>query len=157
MSLGGRWAVTGNDSLTPATPATGEITRVGLAEAAWIQQWQRVPEPWRTLRYRIDTVPANTVFLHNRRYLNSADGHDFTPDGVPQRFCQEMAWWVWLCGHEGLRKIEPSLLKWCGRALIDAVTEYRRQHHHWPVSIADLPAAVIVHHAVVGFERRNTR
>jgi integrase len=133
----------------PSTPpaAGGALT--------WTQQWQRVPEQWRTLRYRNDTAPASAVLLHNQRYLGNPDGHDFTPAGVPQRFCEEMAWWVWLCGHDGIRKIEPSLLKWCGHALTAAVAEYRQHHHQAPTTIADLQAAVIVRHAMLVFERRN--
>jgi integrase len=150
--------MTGDDNtITAKSAAAGRFTPAGPAETAWSRQWQRVPERWRTLHYRIDTAPTNTVFLHNPRYLNNPDGHDFTPTGVPQRFCQEMAWWVWLCAHDGIRKIEPSLLKWCGRALRGAAAEYRQQHHRCPVSIADLPVDAVVRHAVVGFERRNKR
>lgn len=150
--------MTGTEHTSPAgTAPTATATRDSLADDAWERQWQHVPGAWRTLVYRIDTAPAATVFMHNRRYLNNPQGHDFTPAAVPQRFCQELAWWVWVCGNEGIRKIEPSLLKWCGRALTDAVAEHRCQHHRWPVSIAELPAGVIVRHAVVGFERRNKR
>ncbi|MCH9732070.1 MAG: tyrosine-type recombinase/integrase [Actinomycetia bacterium] len=116
-----------------------------------------MPEHWRTLRYRIDAAPADMVFLRNQRYLNSPQGHDFTPTDVPQRFCQEMAWWVWLCGQEGIRKIEPSLLKWTGRALTDAAGEYQQRHRLAPVSVADLTTEEIVRHAVLRFERRNAR
>ena len=150
--------MTGDDNTTPVSlTGTDGATPVGSADVWWARQLQQVPKSWRTLIYRIDTAPANTVFLHNPRYLNNPDGHDFTPTVVPQRFCQEMAWWVWLCGHDGIRKIEPSLLKWCGRALTDEVAEYRQQHHRWPASIADLPVDAIVRHAVIGFERRNKR
>jgi hypothetical protein len=47
-----------------------------------------------------------------------------------------MAWWVRVCQHEGLQKIEPSLLKWAGQALA---------------------AENIVRQAVIAFPRRNAR
>lgn len=143
-------------------PLSGEHHRAPSAPAApgdsaWTRQWALVPQQWRTLTYRIDTPPTDSVFLHNPRYTNNSAGHDFTPPQVPQRLSQEMAWWVWVCGHEGIRKIEPSLLKWCGRALSAAAAEYHGLHHRPPVSIAELDAATIVRHAVLGFERRNKR
>lgn len=84
-------------------------------DRSWQAQWALVPPPWRTPVYRIDSAPANTVFLRNRYYLRENRAHtehDFTPVGVPTRFADEIAWWVWLCHHEGSRKIEPSLC--CG-------------------------------------------
>lgn len=131
-----------------------------LADQAWAREWARVPKEWRTLQYSIDTAPANTVFLQNQRYMTAnraAEFHDFTPASVPQRFCDEIAWWLWLCGHEGIRKMEPSLLKWCGRALDAAVADYQAAHHREPTSIADLDVAHLIRHALVGFERRNQR
>src|SRR5690625_233135 len=143
-----------NDSRSVAADSAQTTTATATA---WRQQWQQVPEQWRALRYRIDTAPADTVFLRNQRYLNNPAGHDFTPIGVPQRFRQEMAWWVWLCSQEGIRKIEPSLLKGTGRALTDTVAEFQQRHRRAPVSIAELSADDIVRHAVLRFERRNTR
>jgi hypothetical protein len=35
------------------------------------------------------------------------------------------------------RKIEPSLLRWCGFALAGEAGEYRQRHARAPVSIAD--------------------
>lgn len=131
-----------------------------LTDLVWGREWARVPKEWRTLQYSIDIAPANTVFLQNQRYMTAnraAEFHDFTPSSVPQRFSDEIAWWVWLCGHEGIRKIEPSLLKWCGRALDAAVAEYLAAHHREPTSIADLDVAHLIRHALVGFERRNQR
>jgi hypothetical protein len=114
------------------------------------------------LRWAMDdsaaaALPAATNFLQNQRYLCCADGHDFTPAAVSQRFCQEMAWWVGLCWQDGIRKIEPSLLKWTGQSLTDTAADYHQRHHRWPVSIADLPVEAITRHPLVGFERRNKR
>ena len=129
-------------------------------DRSWQAQWALVPPPWRTPVYRIDSAPANTVFLRNRYYLRENRAHtehDFTPVGVPTRFADEIAWWVWLCHHEGLRRIEPSLLRWAGQALTAATADYRAQHGHPPVSITDLGVAAILRQAVLVFERRNAR
>lgn len=125
--------------------------------AAWAAQWALVPPQWRTLRYRIDVEPARDVFIQNPRYSRSAAGHDFTPHDVPARLCDELAWWMWLCAAEGLRKIEPSQLKWMGQALTDTVAAYRTVQGRDPVSIAELSVDDLVKAAVVGFERRNGR
>ncbi|RFZ63189.1 Tyrosine recombinase XerC [Mycobacterium marinum] len=127
---------------------------------SWEAQWAAVPEGWRRPVYQIDVAPADTVFLANRYYLREHRGraeHDFTPVAVPQRFADEIAWWVWCCHHEGLRKIEPSLLRWAGQALAAAATEYRTRHRQPPASITDLDAAAVVRAAMRVFEKRNTR
>lgn len=127
---------------------------------SWRAQWAAVPEDWRRPVYRIDTAPANTIFLQNRYYTRThrgLDEHDFTPAGAPPRFAQELAWWVWLCRHEGLRKIEPSLLTWAGHALAAAAEEHRTTHGRSPASITDLTPAALTRQAVLGFERRNGR
>src|SRR6476620_364067 len=97
--------------------------------AWWEAQWAAVPDAWRRPVYRIDAAPANSVFLQNRYYLREHRGsaeHNFSPPApAPARFADEVAWWVWLCHHEGLRKIEPSLLKWAGQALAAAAADYR--------------------------------
>lgn len=125
------------------------------ADRSWDEQWARVPDEWRTLVYRID---AHTdVFVHNARYLNNPDGHDFTPEAVPEQMRRELAWWVWLCGTDGIRKFEPSLLKWCGQALTDATVEYTRNHGRPPVSVTDLTPNDLLRCAFIGFEQRNSR
>ena len=128
--------------------------------ASWEAQWATVPDQWRRPVYRIDVAPAATVFLQNRYYLREHRGsaqHDFSPTLAPARFADEVAWWVWLCHHEGLRKIEPSLLKWAGQALAAAAADYRSQHGRAPASITDLSAAAILRQALIVFERRNAR
>lgn len=127
---------------------------------SWEAQWDLVPAQWRRPVYRIDTAPADAVFLRNRYYLREHRGaaeHDFAPPGTPQRFSDEIAWWVWLCHHDGLRKIEPSLLRWAGQALAAAAADHRARHGHPPASITDLDPAAIVRAAVVAFEKRNAR
>ena len=146
--------MTGNDHTHPrgsTRPAPAADDQV------WAQQWGQVPQSCRSLTYVLDTSPIKSVFVHNPRYWRTLDSHDFTPADVPQRFCDELAWWVWTCAHEDVRKIDPSLLKWCGRALTAAAAEYHQLHRQWPRSIADLSAATIVRHAIIEFERRNKR
>ncbi|WFN92524.1 tyrosine-type recombinase/integrase [Gordonia sihwensis] len=126
-------------------------------DSLWEAQWARVPDQWRQLRYRIDQAPADRVFLLNRRYLRNPDGHDFTPQSVPLRLQQELAWWVWLCGADGLRKIEPSLLRWFSLTLTAAVADYQRVHGDPPTSVTDLGVADLTRSALVGFEQRNAR
>lgn len=130
------------------------------SSSAWEPVWATVPEEWRDPVYRIDTAPANTVFQQNRYYMTKrriADGQDFTPAGAPARFAQEVAWWVWLCHHEGLRRIDPAVLKWATDALAAAAAEVRDQHGRAPASITALSAAAIVRQAMVVFEKRNGR
>jgi hypothetical protein len=108
---------------------------------------------------RIDGDPFNEVFLQNRYYLREhrgSEAHDSTPVGAPPRFADEVAWWVWLCHGEGLRKIEPSLLRWASQAMSAAAAEHR-QHGHQVHSITDLTAAAVVRQAVLLFQRRNNR
>ena len=138
----------------PPRPAAALVPIAGVT---WEQQWARVPQRWRTLHYNVNLEPEKSVFLHNRWYQQYEEGFDFTPAGVPQRMCDELSWWVWLCWAEELRKIEPSLLRWLGQALAACITDYRRTHGHDPVSITDLSAAAIMRAAVRGFQRRNNR
>lgn len=126
-------------------------------DSAWQNQWARVPAQWRQLTYCIDQAPADQVFLLNPRYQGKPGGHDFTPHGVPVRLQQELAWWVWLCGAEGIRKIEPSLLRWFTLALSPTVAEYERLHGRPPTSLTDLTVADLTRWALVGFEQRNAR
>lgn len=139
---------------SPTTPArTGD-------DAVWAAQWALVPAQWRQPVYRIGQAPADRVFLANKYYLREyrgADQHDFTPAGCPPRFADEIAWWVWVCQHEGLRKINPSMLRWAVGAISAAAAEYRTQHHCAPTGITDLPAQAIIRAAVLVFERRNRR
>lgn len=134
--------------------------RSATRASSWEAVWEQVPEPWRKPVYRIDTAPACTVFQQNSYYLRQHRGsaeHDFSPAGAPPRFAQEVAWWVWLCHHEGLRKIEPSVLRWAGQALASAAADYRTRVGRLPASITQLSSAAIVRHAVKVFETRNGR
>ncbi|SIL38738.1 transposase [Mycobacteroides abscessus subsp. abscessus] len=127
-------------------------------QGRWAAQWALVPSPWRRPIYRIASPPADRVFKPNSYYLHQhggAEEHDFTPTGAPARFADEIAWWVWVCQEEGLRRIDPSMLRWAIGAISAANTEYRSQHRRTPATIADIPAEAILRQAMVLFERRN--
>lgn len=144
--------------MTPYSPTSGrENGAEHRHQSAWDRQWSHVPSDWAELVYQIDVAPADTVFLANQRYLNAGGRHDFTPASVPPRWSQELAWWIWTCGAEGIRKIEPSLLRWCGRALSEVAADHRAAGHPPPVSITDIPLATLTRQAVLLFERRNHR
>lgn len=144
---------------TPTDPAPHTASGP-LAEAtSWESQWARVPEEWARPIYRIYADPFNEVFLRNQFYLraNRANTeHDFTPQ-APQRFAQEIAWWVWTCWHQQLRKIEPSLLAWTVRTLPAAIAEHTTRTGRPAESIADLDPGDMLRQAVLVFQRRNNR
>ncbi|ORA60854.1 MULTISPECIES: tyrosine-type recombinase/integrase [Mycobacteriaceae] len=127
--------------------------------SAWEQQWAKVPAPWQEPVYRIDAAPFTEVFVQNRYYSTptpGCDGYDFTPPGPP-RFANELAWWVYMCWREGLRRIDPAKIAWFTAALPGAAAEYRRRHGTAPVSLLDFTVPDIVRHATVLFEQRRHR
>ncbi|WP_016888812.1 tyrosine-type recombinase/integrase [Mycobacteroides abscessus] len=141
-----------DDDRAPVTAGTGDTT--------WTAQWALVPPQWRRPAYDIHLSPFNRVFKPNNYYLQrhgSTGEHDFAPTGTPVRFADEIAWWVWVCHQEGLRRIDPSMLRWASGAIGAACAEYRSEQGHGPASIADLPVESITRQAVVVFERRNGR
>lgn len=145
---------------TPTDPPTSghePSPLVGLG--SWDAQWARVPDTWRRPVYPIYAAPYDQVFLRNQFYLrgNRATAeHDFTP-AAPARFAEEIAWWVWLCWDQQLRRIEPSLLAWLVRTLPSAVAEYQGRTGQSPVSIADLDPDELIRQAALAFQRRNNR
>lgn len=145
---------------TPNDPPQRDIAaELPIAVTSWQSQWARVPKQWRRTAYQIYATPFDEVFLRNQFYLraNRATAeHDFTP-AAPSRFGQEIAWWVWLCWHQQLRKIEPSLLAWLVRTLPAAISEHTTRTGHTPASIADLDPTELVRQAALVFSRRNNR
>jgi len=126
---------------------------------SWDAQWAQVPAQWRRPVYPIYAAPYDQVFLRNQFYLrgNRATAeHDFTPT-APSRFTQEIAWWVWLCWDQQLRRIEPSLLAWLVRTLPGAVAEHQGRTGQSPVSIAELDPTELIRQAALAFQRRNNR
>lgn len=99
------------------------------------------------------------MFLRNQFYLRgnrAGVAHDFTPQ-APARFADEIAWWVWLCWDQQLRKIEPSLLAWLVRTLPAAIAEHTTRTGRPPVGISDLDPTELLRQAVLTFQRRNRR
>jgi hypothetical protein len=145
---------------TPTDPPAPSTAAGALSEVtSWEAQWAQVPEQWRRPAYRIYANPFSEVFLRNQFYLRANRAHaehDFTPD-APPRFAHEIAWWVWLCWHQQLRKIEPSLLAWLVRTLPAAISEHTTRTGRPPVSIADLDPAEGIRQAALVFQRRNNR
>ncbi|MBN7300817.1 tyrosine-type recombinase/integrase [Mycobacteroides abscessus subsp. bolletii] len=144
--------------MTPTNPPQ-HPQRTGQHEGTtWERQWALVPEQWRTPIYQIDAPPAAEVFTPNKYYRTraQASGYDFTPVG-PTRFAQEVAWWVYTCWREGLRRIDPGDLNWFLRALPTTIADYHSHHGHAPSSLLDLTPGDLMRHAVLLFERRNRR
>lgn len=130
-----------------------------LAVSAWQSQWARVPAQWRQPVYAIAAAPFQEVFLRNQFYLraNRAGAtHDFTP-AAPPRFAQEIAWWVWWCWDQQLRKIEPSLLAWLVRTLPAAIAQHTTRTGIAPTSIAELNPTELIRQAALSFQHRNNR
>lgn len=145
---------------TPSDPPPPQTVVAGSAGiGSWSTQWAHVPPAWRRPVYPIYAAPYDQVFLRNQFYLrgNRATAeHDFTPH-APPRFAQEIAWWVWLCWDQQLRKIEPSLLAWLTRTLPAAISEHTTRTGQPPVSIADLDPTDLTRHSALAFQRRNNR
>ncbi len=130
-----------------------------VAVSSWQSQWARVPGQWRQPVYSIDTAPFQEVFLRNQFYLRANHAgatHDFTP-AAPLRFAQGIAWWVWWCWDQQLRKIEPSLLAWLVRTLPAAISEHTTRTGAAPASIADLDPTELIRQTALSFRRRNNR
>lgn len=126
------------------------------AGLSWAAQWAVVPEQWRTLRYRVYSEPFTQVFAANKRYKPDTEYDLAPPDSVPQRMRNEIAWWLWLSYTEGIRKLDPSLVRWLGYAVADTFAESLRRGAS-PSSITELSIDALLRHAFLGFERRNAR
>ncbi|GAB4685939.1 tyrosine-type recombinase/integrase [Mycobacterium avium subsp. hominissuis] len=131
-----------------------------LNATAWQAQWAVVPREWRRPAYQVHLPPADRVFLSRINDLPpavAAGDYDFTPEATPARFADEIAWWVWVCYHEGLRKIEHSLLRWATQAISATAAEFRDRHGRQPGSITELTVNDMLRQAILVFERRNAR
>lgn len=121
---------------------------------AWARQWAAVPDPWRAGTYRIDAKPASSVFTQNANY-EPGRTFNFRPGGPP-RLGDELAWWIDTCWAEGLRKIEPSMLRWWSEA-VTSLAAARTTLNMPPASLADLPPAEVTREALHLIYRRNKR
>ncbi|PVB10799.1 tyrosine-type recombinase/integrase [Mycobacteroides abscessus] len=145
--------------MTPTNPPTEHPRAESTESSPWEQQWAKVPAAWRKPVYRIDTAPFSEVFVQNRYYTKAAsacDGYDFSPSGPP-RFSDELAWWVYTCWREGLRRIDPAKIAWFTQALPDATAEYRNRHGRAPTTLLDISVPDIIRHATRQFEQRRRR
>ena len=122
--------------------------------SAWAARWAKVPEEWRTGVYQLDAELPREVFTFNANYP-AGQTFDFRPAGSP-RLGQELAWWVYTCWHGGLRKIEPSMLKWWQRAVSTIVTD---RYHMGEIitSLTQLEPELIIREATRQFHQRNSR
>ena len=144
---------------TDPPPPTGTAGSAQVGLGSWETQWAQVPPAWRWPVYPIYAAPYDQVFLRNQFYLRSNRAnpeHDFTPQ-APPRFADEIAWWVWLCWDQQLRKVEPSLLAWLVRTLPAAIAEHTARTRHPPTSIAELDPTELIRQAALAFGRRNHR
>lgn len=120
----------------------------------WNRRWAAVPPLWRGGCYQISQPPFSEVFTQNSNYPPDRF-FDFRPGGNT-RLGQELAWWVYSCWHEGLRKVEPSMLRWWQHAVTSLATS--RENLGLPVvSLAELPASSVVKEATLLFHQRNGR
>lgn len=125
------------------------------AEFSWQAQWRAVPDEWKSPVYQIDRPGFRDVFLQNKYYVGAP--RDLGPQRTPERFGQEIAWWVWLCWNDGLYKLEPSLVRWLSDAITGAYHDYTAERGHVPASITDLSSKSIIRHALLQYEHRNLR
>ncbi|AMW17794.1 putative transposase/phage integrase [[Mycobacterium] chelonae subsp. bovistauri] len=145
--------------MTPTNPPTEYPRPESTGSSPWEQQWAKVPAAWRKPVYRIDTEPFSDVFVQNRYYTkatSACDGYDSSLPGPP-RFCDELAWWVYTCWREGLRRIDPAKIAWFTQALPEATAEYRRRHGRAPTTLLDISVPDIIRHATRQFEQRRRR
>lgn len=138
---------------TNPTPAR-HLSIANQAPTAWQKRWSTVPESWRTGYYLLDEAPANEVFTYNINYP-AGQTFDFRPAGNP-RLGQELAWWVYTCWNEGLRKIEPSMLKWWQKAVSTIVAD-RYRIGETVTSLTQIDPEIIIREATKQFHARNHR
>lgn len=122
--------------------------------SAWEIRWAAVPAEWRTGYYQLDTPLNREIFTFNANYP-AWQTFDFRPAGNP-RIGQELAWWVYTCWKEGLRKIEPSMLKWWQKAVSTLVAS-RYRIGDIVLSLTELEPELIIREATAQFYARNHR
>lgn len=131
------------------TPGTEPKT-----STAWERRWEQVPEGWRTGTYIIDQAPYNEVFTYNSNYIPGR-AFDFRPAG-PERLGQELSWWVYTYWSQGIRKIEPSMLRWWEKA-VSSLTAKRHRLGHAATSLLDFAPEEIIQEATSLFYAQNKR
>jgi len=123
--------------------------------SAWQRQADRVPPEWADPAYVIDTAPYRELFTQNANY-QPGRAFDFGPTGH-DRMRAETAWWLWTCWREGLRKVEPSMLRWWSDSLAALAAARAPFAGGTPASVADFEPALVVREALRAFTERNGR
>ncbi len=132
-------------------PAAGQ-PRAG---SNWALHAATVPDAWAEPAYRIDANPYRQLFTQNNNY-QPGRVFDFGPVGH-ERLRAETAWWLWTCWNEGLRKVEPSMLRWWAAAITsmaDTRTDLTGGSGH---SVADFDPALVIREGLRAFTARNDR
>ncbi|XAS76043.1 site-specific integrase [Dermatophilaceae bacterium Sec6.4] len=124
------------------------------SKEAWQYQWAQVPPQWHG-PWVIDAEPFRELFTQNSNY-EAGRAFDFRPAGPPQ-LGQETGWWLWTCWAEGLRKVEPSMLRWWATAISNLVAERARLTGRRSESLADFAPEIVVREALRAFLHRNDR
>lgn len=122
--------------------------------SAWAERWAKVPKEWRTGYYQLDAELPREVFTYNANYP-AGQTFDFCPAGNP-RLGQALAWWVYTCWNEGLRKIEPSMLKWWQKA-VGTIVANRYRMGEIVILLTQLDPELIIREATQQFYQRNHR
>lgn len=129
---------------------------MSAAATAWQRQHARLPAAWAQPAYVIDQSPYRELFTQNANY-QPGRRFDFGPPGQ-DRMRAETAWWLWTCWDEGLRKVEPSMLRWWSDSIATLAAARAPFATSSPAaSIADFDPALVVRQALRAFADRNGR
>ena len=116
---------------------------MSAAATAWQRQHARLPAAWAQPAYVIDQSPYRELFTQNANY-QPGRCFDFGPPGQ-DRMRAETAWWLWTCWDEGLRKVEPSMLRWWSDSIATLAAARAPFATSSPAaSIADFDPALVV-------------
>ncbi|KXO95816.1 transposase [Tsukamurella pulmonis] len=135
------------------------LVAADAADEPWRRQWDEVPQGWRIPAYRISEEPYSDLFTQNDYFLSRSGEdpvHDFAPAECPQRFADELAWWVWVSWTEGSRRLDPSSLRMVSEAIAKTYA-FGTARGSRCSSIVDLDPAEVNRQAFAAFERRNQR
>lgn len=139
---------------TPRHDLNARDPGAAAAAQAWSRQWAAVPVAWHG-PWVIDAAPFDELFTQNGNY-QAGRAFDFRPHG-PDRLGQETAWWLWTCWSEGLRKVEPSMLRWWSTAVAALAAERAGRQPQDGCSIADFDPELVIREAIRAFMDRNGR
>ena len=139
----------------PLTPVPPLEPTDGGATPAWVVQQAQVPADWAEPVYVIDADPYRQLFTQNANY-QPGRAFDFGPLGHP-RMRAETAWWLWTCWKEGLRKVEPSMLRWWSDSIAALATARAPFTPGREPSIGDFDPALVIREALKAFAERNGR